>query len=306
MRLPPIWTEKQLDAEAQLARSRFRAERLGEPLENWKQVFDRHKSQFERLFEEYGIAWLDSLKAEQIAAIFREHLGDALRYLAGPPISDDDLGVLAEVEPLTAARLENDSAAGRRVLATIVQALDTKRFPWVLEKRDPTDAEKSASILASAALITAQRLSTARRNESKKMQEQGVKDFLAKELAFKQVATRRIRILEDAPRRGEFCGESMVGTRKADILVRLFDGRLMPIECKVSNSSLNSVKRINNDAAVKARVWKDEFGRTQVVPVAMLTGVYKVTNLVQAQSEGLSLFWAHKLKALKSFIESTR
>ena len=129
MKLPPVWTEKQLDAEAQLARSRFRAERLGEPLENWKELFDKHKSQFERLFEEYGVARLDSLKVEQIADIFREGLGDALRYLAGPPISDDDLGVLAEIEPLTAARLEGDPDAGRRVLATIVQALDTKRFP---------------------------------------------------------------------------------------------------------------------------------------------------------------------------------
>ena len=174
------------------------------------------------------------------------------------------------------------------------------------EKRNPTDAEKSASILASAALITAQRVSTTRRNEGKNRQEQAVKDFLAKELAFKQVATRRVRMLEDAPRRGEFCGESTVGSRKADILVRLFDGRLMPIECKVSNSSLNSVKRINNDAAVKAREWKEEFGRTQVVPVAMLTGVYKVANLLQAQSGGLSLFWAHKLKALKTFIQSVR
>ncbi|MGH6990744.1 MAG: XamI family restriction endonuclease, partial [Stellaceae bacterium] len=112
--------------------------------------------------------------------------------------------------------------------------------------------------------------------------------------------------LDDAPARGQFCSESMVGSRKADVPVRLFDGRLMPIECKVSNSELNSVKRINNDAAVKANTWKVEFGINQVVPVAMLSGVFKVSNLVQAQGGGLTMFWAHKLDAMRTFIEATR
>ena len=98
----------------------------------------------------------------------------------------------------------------------------------------------------------------------------------------------------------------MVGSRKADVPVRLFDGRLMPVECKVSNSALNSVKRINNDAAVKAKTWKFELGVNQVVPVAMLSGVFKVSNLMQAQGDGLTLFWAHKLDSLGEFINATR
>ena len=52
----------------------------------------------------------------------------------------------------------------------------------------------------------------------------------------------------------------MVGSRRSDVPIRLWDGRLMPTECKVSNSSTNSYKRINNDAAVKAVVWRQEFG----------------------------------------------
>lgn len=35
-------------------------------------------------------------------------------------------------------------------------------------------------------------------------------------------------------------GESLFGTRKADLVIRLYDGRAMPTECKVSNSSTNS------------------------------------------------------------------
>ncbi len=39
---------------------------------------------------------------------------------------------------------------------------------------------------------------------------------------------------------------------------------------------------LNNDAAVKARVWIDEFGTAQTVPAGMLAGVFKRHNLEQA------------------------
>jgi len=38
----------------------------------------------------------------------------------------------------------------------------------------------------------------------------------------------------------------------------------------------------------------------------MLSGVFKLANLAQAQSEGLTLLLAHKLDALRAFIEVTR
>jgi hypothetical protein len=88
--------------------------------------------------------------------------------------------------------------------------------------------------------------------------------------------------------------------------VRLYDGRLMPVECKVSNSSTNSVKRINNDAQVKAGVWLQELGTNQVVPAAVLSGVFKVRNPVGAQIGELTLFWAHELDDMRRFIDATR
>jgi hypothetical protein len=80
----------------------------------------------------------------------------------------------------------------------------------------------------------------------------------------------------------------------------------MPIECKVSNSAVNSVKRLNREAAGKAESWIGDFGKRQVVPAAVLSGVYKLRNLVDAQERGLHLFWAHDLRALTEWIESTR
>jgi hypothetical protein len=329
MQAPPRWSEAEVAAEAARSRALFREERLTEPLEKWKNTIERYRASFGRLFRDHGVAHPDRMGPAELAAIFtarmtdvprpargtrltaaerklgKESLGAALRYLAGPPISEDDLVVLSNVDSITPGRLTADPEAAARVLETIRQALDTTRMPWLARGREPTPAEMKAAIDASAALITAQRVSTDRRNEGKDIQERRVKEFL-EGVGFTAVAARSIPTLDAAPLRGEFCAESLVGSRKADVPVRLFDGRLMPIECKVSNSEVNSVKRINNDAAIKATTWRHELGNNQVVPVAMLSGVFKVANLVQAQEAGLTLFWAHDLDAMHAFIEATR
>jgi hypothetical protein len=303
MNAPPRWTREQLQVDITKSLNSFRAERLAETLAKWRNAYDRHATEFKRLFADFGVANPAALTQEQIAAIFAQKLGNAFRYLAGPPISEDDLRVLADAS-LSPTILRDDAAAARRVRETIVQALDDRRFPWVAAKRPPTRSELKASIMASAALIAAQRVSTERRSLSKATQESAVKDFL-RAIGFREVAARPVAMVEAAPARGEFCGESMIGTRKADIPVRLFDGRLMPIECKVSNSALNSIKRINNDAAVKAERWRVEFGVRQIVPAAVLSGVFKVENLLQAQDANLTIFWAHDLKPMQRFIEET-
>lgn len=80
----------------------------------------------------------------------------------------------------------------------------------------------------------------------------------------------------------------------------------MAIECKVSNSYVNSIKRLNNDAEAKARQWILSFGEDQIVPVAVLSGLYELDKLEQAQSRGLTLYWAHRLEDLTNWIEATR
>jgi hypothetical protein len=302
---------------------------LDEPLERWQHALVRYKAAFRAFFDKYDIARIHDLTPEQTADIFaaplfdlprpargqqmsaedrklrKEKLGAALRYLAGPPISEDDLRVLADCASIAPGFLRNDPQSAKRVLGTIAQALDKQRLPWIAEKRTPTEMEREAAVLASAILITAQRVSTDRRSQGKNDQERAVKSFLAR-IGFREVSPRPMPTLENAPVRGDFCAESLVGSRKSDVTVRLFDGRLMPMECKVSNSTLNSIKRINNDAAVKATRWRDELGRNQVVPVAVLSGVFRVESLLRAQEGGLTLFWAHDLDPLRIFVESTR
>lgn len=79
----------------------------------------------------------------------------------------------------------------------------------------------------------------------------------------------------------------------------------MAVECKVSSSAVNSIKRLNNDAAVKATVWRSEFGTSQVVPMALLDGVFALKNLRDAQAKGLTIFWAHDPGAMSDWIRRT-
>lgn len=57
---------------------------------------------------------------------------------------------------------------------------------------------------------------------------------------------------------------------------------------------------------VKASSWKRDFGLRQVVPSAVLSGVYKLHNLTDAQERGLTIFWAHNLVPLTDWIKSTQ
>lgn len=301
---PPRWTSDELERNRLIAIEHFREERMREPLERYLDLFDKRRGDVEELLE--TLVDMDLTKIDDdaiIAVLTKPALLDAFRYLPGPPVSKDDLEVLAQTS-LSAKNLRSADRA-RILFKTILEGLDRRRFPWVSEDREPTEAERETAIVASASLIAVQRLATDRRSEGKTLQEASV--FAALEGAgFTRVPTRTINTLADAPNLSEFCGESMLGDRKADIVVRLWDRRVLAIECKVSNSATNSIKRLNNDAAAKAEHWLKMFGSAQLVPAATLTGVFKLGNLEDAQKTGLTLFWAHDLVTLTDWIERTR
>lgn len=297
----PRWTEDQLTHGLNQAQAIFRQERIEEPLEAYLDAFEQYQGTVEELLE--ASVDLTQLDQRLIDILTDPALLKAFRYLSGPPVSEDDLKVLAEAV-LTPSRLRDDVEMARRVLNVVRVGLDKRRFPWIAESREPTEQERDAAVLASASLLATSHVSTARRSEGKDKQEQLVENALLAGGLVK-VETRTVDTFNKAPKSGEFCRESLLGTRKADFLVGLGDHRVMAIECKVSNSSTNSVKRLNNDAAAKAEAWIDQFGTRNVVPVAVLSGVYKLHNLVDAQRRGLTLFWAHDLNQLMDWISHT-
>lgn len=275
---------------------------MEEPLEEYLEAFDRYQGVIEELLER--TVDLSDANAQLIQIVTNADSLETLRYLAGPPISADDLKTVADVV-LTPTRLQEDPDMAQTIVKVIFDGLDRRRFPWVTAGREPTEAERNAAVLATAALMATRRVGTSRRRVDKQRQEGEVLAALAN-AGLTRVATRTVNVLSEGPRPGEFCSESLLGKRKADILVGLWDHRIMAIECKVSNSATNSVKRLNNDAAAKAEEWRKDFGTVQVVPSAVLSGVYKLHNLENAQVRGLHLFWAHDIAQLIDWIARTR
>ena len=305
MSKPRQWTPGELREDATASKAAFRAARLDEPLEEYAKLFDLFVPIFDQLIDRIGE--LD--EEEGTPTVLAELMGDedtkvAFRYLTGPPISEDDLKTLADAK-LSPRALRQNPEAARRVRDTVLHILDPKRFPWIVGRRKPKKGERKIATRASAALIAAQKLQTKRRNEAKTEQEAAVKKVL-EAMGFVEVPRREIQNLRDAPRPGTYCPECTLGDSKADIVAGLHDGRVLALECKTSNSEVNSFKRVNHEAAGKARSWTREFGARQVVPGAVLKGVFKADNLATAQGEGLALFWEHRLRDLREFIKRTQ
>ena len=243
---------------------------------------------------------------ELVASLIRDKdLFTALRYLGAPPISEDDLETLIE-DRLAWTVIRGDPKRADRIRDVIARILDPKRFPWVRDGRKPTKQEMRAAILASSVVAAAQRVQTARRSDEKHRLESHVHRLLA-EMGLKEIEPKKIASMaRDAPAPGEFSRACVVGEDEADIAVGLFDHRLLAIECKASNSEINSRKRINKEIGQDAQNWLRRFGTDQIVPAAAIQGVFKPGYLVAAQDIGVVIFWAHRLDDLRLFVESTK
>jgi XamI restriction endonuclease len=301
---PPLrWSDEQLQEGLRRSAEDFRVLRLEEEPGAYTTAFDDYWAIIHDLFA----TTVDLTEWEDVAlqVLTDKELFVAFRYLMGPPISLDDLKTIADTNTFNRKSLRDDPGLVERIIQIVRDAIDRRRFPWVNERLEATEPEKNAAVLATAALMATRRIETQRRNEAKTEQEMRVDGALSG-VGFIRVPRRKIRTFTDAPLPGQFCSESVLGRRKADFTVGLWDRRVMAIECKVSNSATNSVKRLNNDAAAKAKAWHDSFGQDQVVPTAVLSGVYKLHNLQDAQDRGLTLFWAHDLKSLLGWIEGTK
>ena len=272
MKAPPAWTEAELDSARTKSEEHFRQGRHTEPLEIYLDLFDEYEGVVEEVLGLTGD--LANLRAEV-------------------------LGLLA------ASRFRSDPGLADRLVGFIQDWHDRRRFPWVKESRKPEKHDRKAAILATSTLLAMRRLETMRRNQGKKLQEELVATQLRRS-RFDPVPPRKVSTLSKVPKPGQFCRECLFGSRKADFVIGLHDGRTMALEYKVSNSATNSIKRLNNDAAIKAVTWRNEFGTAQVVTAAVLGGVYALRNLIDAQEKGLTIFRVHDLTAMLEWMRATQ
>jgi hypothetical protein len=294
MPLPRQLSAADLEREAQRSVVLFVEQRLAEGTRPYRAAFDAARAQVSALFRA-----TDNLLAFDPAVFADPAMVDAARYLAGPPVSSDDLRTLARLAP------PQDEAEKRERIARVLwKCLDPFRFPWLAEggNRVPARRERDTAIVWTCSLWAVEKCRTSRRTESSAQQERRVAELFRSCGLLERDSRAPIQVLDELPRLS-FVREVPLGGAKADLAVRLADGRLLAIECKVSNSAVNSVKRLNREAAGKAERWRTHYG-LQVIPAVVLSGVFNVANLVDAQGAGVFIFWEHALVDLDVFVRA--
>jgi hypothetical protein len=306
-RVPRVWTNEQIAEQANIAVNEFVDRRLAEPSGRYIHHIHTRRADILRLFK--TLAGVDP-KNPDIDVVRKVILDDALfaalRYVSGPPVSEDDLGVIVtrDARGFKKGDIRQSNQLAGAVLNLICRLTDPYRFPWVSAGRAPSRRELRQSIISTMTLHATQTLQTERRGYGKLVEKYFEKRLL--ELGFSKArapSRGQVAAPKNYPRFPEFYGECTVHGRKVDLFVALPDGRMLAIEAKDSSSCLNSTKRILNDTAAKAKHFTSEGGKN-IITVALLSGVFKIDDLSRAQEAGLFLVWAHDVEDFVDRIKS--
>jgi hypothetical protein len=302
---PATWDDAQLAEQAKLSLDAFVDRRLAEPRTKYIEHLRWRRRSVEQLFRilrSFDPAAPNVEMARRI--LLDDELQAALRYVVGPPISDDDLGVLVTRAPrrLSKADIKANPKLATDVLRLVCRLADSSRFPWLAQARPPRRHELKQAIRATATLHAAAAMQTERRRHGREV-EAALRLRLVAEGLEKLAAPSagKIHAPKDYPKSRTFYGECSVYGRKTDLLVGLEDGRVVAVEAKDSASVINSVKRVLNDTAAKAKHWNAKAGE-QIIPVALLSGVFGVENLKSAQASGLFLVWSHDMDSFIAWL----
>lgn len=303
--MPRVYTVKELGELSKASTDRFVSDRHRAEEElssHYHDCFEKSYNDISRAL--YQTDNLFALKSNGQPLLI-DGLLSVLRNMDRPTVSEDDFKSLSDTGTAAASRFQDEQLSSA-ALEYIERNLNMDIFPWIEAGEQPTDKQKHAACVAVSALIADQKTKTMMRGQSSHAQEKMVRDTLVNECGMRIVDGHDFAMLSDAPKPGEvFKRETKVDGTKAGVVFGLFDGRIMCLECKVSNSEVNSYKRLNHEAVDKVAKWKETFGR-QCVSGAVLQGCFKTSNLLAAQEEGAYLFWSADLSELIKFVNSTK
>lgn len=226
---PPLWNEETLARHAQSALDDFVARRLQEASDRYIEILGESRKAFSNLVRRLGS--IDSSNPEPgfvRTIVARRDLRRALRYVAGPPVSEDDLGVLVthKVKRLSNKDLKQNDALSAEVLKLICRLADAGRFPWLQDRRRPRVHELKQAIRATAVLLASQTMQTERRAYGRAV-ERALRERLQAGGYAKVAAPNKGRITAPVhmPPALTFYGECSVHGRRTDLLIGLPDGR---------------------------------------------------------------------------------
>jgi XamI restriction endonuclease len=291
---PPHWTEDELRAQRDEREMAFRQQWRREGPEAVASICEELFPAVTELLERTD--YLRSLDG----GVFRDDpsVWQLLRYVCAPVLSEENFWTLVGSPKSKIVRdaYADDSAE------VINLVIDPVRFPWISEGRHPSETERNAAVLATVVLLAAQRVGTSARRQTSRRQEAAVASALSS-CGYELDESRDKIMIVDGLERGKYSKERILGNAKCDVPLRLRDGRLLAIECKVSIGPKNGWKRINRETGGKAEAWRTHFGAAQVITAVVMDGVFDLGCLRQAQNQqGVVLFWEHHLEELASFI----
>jgi hypothetical protein len=343
--VPKTWSVEEIAADALIAKKAFqkrREDQVTDELERLKnERFPLNRDTVEKAIE----CLLRCMRSKFDPQVCHDSLADlmesehvktnleALRYLAYPPISEDDLKTIAEVDSLSKGLLKTrkpkqskkspdlekeiaDREAPKRIFEVIGESLDIVRFEWMLSpekfacasQKDELARRRDFAVEATALLMAAQQTQTERRSNEKAELENAVKEILERK-GYKAIDKKQpipdTGTLHSVFDRGTFMKECQVITENGDFVICLVDGRFMFIECKASNSEINSRKRLNKEAVKNIKTWKDKLGST-IIGAAAIRGMFKPDYVQEAQDQGVFIFWHHALDKLEAYLDEVK
>jgi hypothetical protein len=311
-RPPQHWSRAELEKDAATARKLFVKER--------RQALSAERALYLGALAEYSddvVALLGAsgdLLNPKPDVLRQRRLLDIARYTLPPPISLDDLDTLTDssfgawVKQTTDRGQKPTSKAFRDAAKIIGERIDGQRAPWIAAKRVPTKQEREIFVKATASVRAMRKVETERRMERSKLQEERARAAIqkAKYEGVETPGTLRDPIYQ-MPSASYALKSRRLNATNMDIPVRLKANHgtgllFLALEAKVSNSTINSRKRLVEVSRKRER-WDSSGALYQFRTGAVLAGVYDVERLLEAQESGVLIFWEHRLKDLTDFLK---
>jgi hypothetical protein len=310
-RPPQTWTEKELEKDAATARRLFVSDRLAALQREqiaYEDGTDRHAKTVADLLKR-----TDDLRKLDGGSLKDRAILDIARYIVVPPISLDDLDTLTDstfgqwIGQTTERGARPTDHAFQAAAQIIRERLDRERTPWLTAKRAPNAAERTAFARTTASIRATGQVLTSRRMDSSARQEAAARVAAAK-AKYKPVTptAQLVDPIKEMPPGSFATASRRLAQTNMDIPIRLTDGHgtgllFLALEAKVSNSSLNSRKRLLEILRKRER-WDASGKLYRFRTGAVLAGVYDVRRLIETQDAGVFLFWEHRLSDLTAFL----
>lgn len=229
-----------------------------------------------------------------------------LRQMLAPPLSQDQFAIVCKAYSKSAENGDRPLAADKaeQIAEAFLAMRDVRLLKWLSENRAPEAEEVGRVVHAVTPLLAAQLHLTAKRTASSAVQEEAVVALLAaknwERLPSRLVDRGAVLGARQFMKKTKFA--TTTRPQEVDIACGLGATMVLAMECKVSNDTTNSVKRVN-DVLKKATAWREHWG-SFVQPAALLQGTIGYKDVQRLIHAGVNVFWSHDLPRFERWIDN--